>query len=200
MTKFIIFYKKSIVYYMSKKLEDLKGATAGDLRRVLVDYNNKLRQKEYKTSKMKKADIIKEIKKMYTWRRSEKFKRIAFLRKGKQHSFVVHLKGSKKYGLAKEAEKAAAKKKEVKSRTKKLERMLKTKRVLKNVLKKPTMPKKPKLKKPVKNQFTKMIKARKAKKTAAKPVMSSALSAKFDDLQKLLDETNKKVLMSQYSM
>lgn len=80
---------------MSKDVEQLKGATVADLKNVFRDYNAKLRKKEYKITGMKKDDLLKELKKMYSWKRNEGQKKISFLRKGKQHSYVLLLKGNK---------------------------------------------------------------------------------------------------------
>jgi len=72
----------------------LDTLTKTDLVKVLRDYNNKLQQKKYKLKGMKKGEVVAEIKKMYSWKSTDK--KISFLRKGKQHSYILHLKGSVK--------------------------------------------------------------------------------------------------------
>ena len=57
-----------------------------ELKRVLKDYNTKLKKKLYKMN-MKKKEIVAELNKMY--KITHKEKKIIFLRKGKQHSYIL---------------------------------------------------------------------------------------------------------------
>ena len=79
---------------MSKDVSVLKKLPVVQLKRILTDYNKKLQKKEYKgVASMKKNDIIEELRKMYTWKHNDKKDKISFLRKGKQHSFVLGIRG-----------------------------------------------------------------------------------------------------------
>tara|TARA_R100001594_G_C3944184_1_gene241416 strand:+ start:276 stop:698 length:423 start_codon:yes stop_codon:yes gene_type:complete len=72
---------------------DLKTLSVSELKRVLRDYNQKLQKKKYKMN-MKKTEVIEELNKMYSWKETPG--KLSFLRKGKQHSYVLNLKGSAK--------------------------------------------------------------------------------------------------------
>ena len=72
---------------------DINTLKVGELKRVLRDYNNKLKKKMYKMN-MKKSEIVIELNKMY--KITQKENKIVFLRKGKQHSYILNIKGSSK--------------------------------------------------------------------------------------------------------
>lgn len=79
---------------MGKDQEVLKKLTVVQLKRILTDYNKKIRKKEYQgVSGMKKSEVVAELNKMYTWRHQDKKDKVSFLRKGKQHSFVLGIRG-----------------------------------------------------------------------------------------------------------
>lgn len=79
---------------MGKDQSVFKILTLVQLKRILTDYNKKIRKKEYKgIASMKKSDVIAELNKMYSWRHQDKKNKVSFLRKGKQHSFVLGIRG-----------------------------------------------------------------------------------------------------------
>jgi len=99
---------------MSKNLEILKKLPVVQLKRVLTDYNKKLQKKEYKgVASMRKNEIIDELNKMYTWKHKDE--KVSFLRKGKQHSFVLGIRGYREANqdYAERMEKKKARKKAI---------------------------------------------------------------------------------------
>ena len=89
-----------------------------ELKRVLKDYNTKLKKKLYKMN-MKKKEIVEELNKMY--KITHKEKKIIFLRKGKQHSYVLNLTGSKKREAEDEIDKKTKDERKKKAEIKKKE-------------------------------------------------------------------------------
>tara|TARA_R110001606_G_scaffold80471_3_gene185708 strand:- start:213 stop:566 length:354 start_codon:yes stop_codon:yes gene_type:complete len=96
---------------------DINTLKVGELKRVLKDYNKKLKNKMYKMN-IKKAEVVDELKKMY--KITLKTNKIVFLRKGKQHSYILNIKGSTKRAQedSDEKEKKAERKKKAEARKK----------------------------------------------------------------------------------
>ena len=96
---------------------NINSLKVSDLKKVLKDYNTKLKKKMYKMN-MKKQEIVQELNKMY--KITDKKDKILFLRKGKQHSYVLHMIGSEKRTEQDSKDKAAkAKRKAVSDKKKK---------------------------------------------------------------------------------
>ena len=120
---------------------NINSLKVSDLKKVLKDYNDKLKKKLYKMS-MKKQDIVTELNKMY--KVTDKKDKILFLRKGKQHSYVLHMVGSKKRTeqdlknkAAKAARKVISEKKKKENFKKKIIKAERDKRIRRPVNKKP---------------------------------------------------------------
>ncbi len=121
---------------MDKNLDDLKGVSVSDLKKIFRDYNQKLQKKKYKMGDLKKGNIYDELKKMYKWKKDKE--KISFLRKGKQHSFILNLKGSAKRQAEDKAKKEKSdkrKKLQAKRRKAKLKQKIKKAEITKRVYK-----------------------------------------------------------------
>ena len=164
-----------------------------DLKKVLKDYNNKLKKKLYKMN-MKKKEIVEELNKMY--KITHKEKKIIFLRKGKQHSYILNLTGSKKREAEDEIDKKTKeerkKKAEIKKKEnfkKKLIKAEKDKRIRQNL---PNSKKNDEQKIKKKAEDEKQKKAQLAKKTEDKKQKKAEHEKQNKYLEKMKKENNKK--------
>lgn len=136
---------------------ELSDLTVAELKKVLSDYNRKLSAKKYKMS-MKKLQVIQEIEKMYKWTHNSSKKKITFIRKGKQHSYVLNLKGGDKRAKEDRAD-------EIRKGEKRVKREKKKKKERKQKIKKATI---------MKRVVGQSIRDRTAKKTRQKIYKESA--------------------------
>ena len=114
--------KNNDIYLKSKNYDivymNINTLKVTELKRGLKDYNTKLKKKLYKMN-MKKKEIVEELNKMY--KITHKEKKIIFLRKGKQHSYILNLKGSKKREAEDEIDKKTKDERKKKAEIKKKE-------------------------------------------------------------------------------